>query len=137
MSERVHQLSEVFVVLQPDLKVATVPVGPTLYEELDQRFDVFRGHVLIAVHAFDSDWPTWEIHPLGDEVVVLLSGAASLVLKCESGEQTLLLDSPGAYVVVPAGTWHTARICGPTRMLFITPGEGTENREVPPENVSR
>jgi hypothetical protein len=34
-------------------------------------------------------------------------------------------------VVVPRNTWHTARVSGTTRMLFITPGEGTEIRADP------
>ena len=28
-------------------------------------------------------------------------------------------------------TWHTARIHAPATMLFVTPGEGTENRGTP------
>ena len=40
------------------------------------------------------------------------------------------LRDPGSYVVVPKGTWHTARTSVPTRMLFMTPGEGTENKPV-------
>ena len=41
---------------------------------------------------------------------------------------TYLRDAPGDYVIVPRGTRHTARIRKPARMLFITPGEGTETR---------
>ncbi len=46
-------------------------------------------------------------------------------------------DSKGApdlrstFVVVPKNTWHTAKVHAPTMMLFVTPGEGTENRESP------
>jgi hypothetical protein len=31
-------------------------------------------------------------------------------------------------VIVPKGTWHTARIEHKAKMIFITPGEGTRNR---------
>jgi hypothetical protein len=40
----------------------------------DRRFAGFKGHVLVATFAFDADWPTWERHPAGDELVCLLSG---------------------------------------------------------------
>ena len=92
----------------------------------------FKGCVLVSTHEFNGlDWPTWEIHPVGDEIVVLLSGAATFVLRGDDGEARVQLAVPGAYVVVPRNTWHTARVCGTTRMLFITPGEGTENRTDP------
>jgi hypothetical protein len=40
------------------------------------------------------------------------------------------LRDAGSYVVVPKGVWHTARTSVATRMLFVTPGEGTENRPI-------
>lgn len=122
------KLQDTFAVLKPDLSVETVDVTPTLYAELDARFDRFKGCVLVSTHEFDADWPTWEIHPTGDEIVVLLSGTATFVLRGDDGDARVQLAGPGAYVVVPRNTWHTARVSGTTRMLFITPGEGTENR---------
>jgi len=43
-------------------------------------------------------------------------------------DECIPLSDPGSYVVIPAGIWHTARTSVATRMLFVTPGEGTENR---------
>ncbi len=125
-------LSRRFAVLDPDLRLHGAELGPGLYPELDQRFDGFRGHVLIAEHSFDADWPSWECHPAGDELVLLLEGRATLCLHSADGDQELSLAHSGEYLVVPAGTWHTARISEPTRMLFVTPGEGTEHRQAPP-----
>lgn len=125
------KLAEDFAVLKPDLTVDTVPVGPTLYPDLDARYDGFRGHVLVSEHAFDADWGVWERHPAGDELVVLLDGEITLVLRRNSADERLTLDTPGAYAVVPANTWHTAHVEGPARCLFITPGEGTQNEEEP------
>ncbi len=85
--------------------------------------------MLIASFSFDDDWPTWETHPNGDEVACLTSGDAELILATEDGEQSVRLDTPGSFVVVPKNTWHTAKVHTPTKMLFVTPGEGTENRE--------
>ncbi len=67
----------------------------------------------------------------GTATLVLQPGTATLVLRGDDGETRAQLAGPGAYVVVPRNTWHTARVSGTTRMLFITPGVGTENRADP------
>src|SRR5205085_8473789 len=83
-SARRMNLASTFAVLGPDLGVTPVPVTPTVYEELDRRFAGFKGHVLVAIFAFDADWPTWERHPQGDEVVCLLSGRATFLFEGRS-----------------------------------------------------
>jgi mannose-6-phosphate isomerase-like protein (cupin superfamily) len=123
-------LATTFVVLQPDQSATLVKVSPDVYEELDRRFDGFRGRTLVSSYSFDSDWPTWEMHPAGDEIVCLLSGDVEMVLQRAGSEEITRLREPGSYVVVPQGTWHTARVRVPTTMLFVTPGEGTQNRPV-------
>lgn len=124
-------LLQTFVVMRPDQTAAAVDVTPTIWEELDQRFDNFRGHLLIARFDFDADWPSWEIHPAGDEIVVLLSGYADMVLERGGTHQLSSLSMPGSFLIVPKGTWHTARTKVPTSMLFVTPGEGTGNKADP------
>lgn len=119
-------LASTFVVINPDLRAATVDVTPTVYEELDRRFDGFKGRVLVSCYRFDADWPTWERHPAGDEIVCLLSGRATFLLEGE--KQPIEVKAPGEFVVVPKGVWHTAKTTVPTTMLFVTPGEGTENK---------
>lgn len=125
------KLDDVFAILRPDLAVDTLPVSPGLYGELDDRYEGFAGHVLVSVHTFDSDWPTWERHPAGDEIVVLLEGDARLVLRRDDGFTEIEMNQSGEFVVVPKGAWHTAQTRVPTRMLFMTPGEGTENEADP------
>ncbi len=125
------QLASHFVVMNRDLGADVVEVSDTLYAELDEKYGGFAGHSLIASHSFDSDWPTWEMHPAGDEFVMLLSGAADMVLLQDGDENIASLDSPGSFVIVPRGTWHTARVAQAATMLFVTPGEGTENRVEP------
>ena len=121
-------LASTFVVLQPDQSVAPVPVTPTIWQELDRDFEGFSGRVLVSCFSFDSDWDTWEMHPAGDEIVCLLSGRASF--EFEGRGHVAELRVPGSYVIVPKGTWHTAHTSVPTKMLFITPGEGTQNKAV-------
>lgn len=121
-------LASTFAVLRSDQGVVPVPVTPTVYEELDRQFDGFAGHWLVSAHSFDADWPTWEIHPAGEDIVYLLSGAAEMVPDRNGTEENIGVSEAGTCVIVPRGTWHTARISTPTAMLFITPGEGTEKK---------
>lgn len=121
-------LAEIFAVIKPDFLVDTVAVSPTTYAELDEKYDDFRSHLLVSCHVFDRDWSEWEKHPAGDEIVVLLSGAARMRLRRSAGEEVVDLTEAGSFVVVPRDTWHTAETTVQTRMLFVTPGEGTENR---------
>lgn len=128
---RTHNLAKTRAILTPAMQLALKDQSETFYAELDQEFGQFKGHVLISQHDFDEAWPTWEIHPKGDELVMLLSGDTELVLSVDGKEQTTRLSEPGDYVVVPRNTWHTARPYAPCTMLFVTPGEGTLNAEEP------
>lgn len=82
---------------------------------------------LISEYAFTEDWPTWEMHPQGDEFVYLLSGAVELLLEQDGNVVTVVLNDTGA-LVVPRGVWHTAKVLAPSRMLHVTRGGGTETR---------
>jgi len=63
------------------------------------------------------------VHPDGDEIVVLLSGAIDLVLDEPGGERTVELRGRAA-AIVPRGVWHTANVHGPARRCHITRGAG-------------
>lgn len=121
-----------FVVQKPNLLMEQLAVTPDFYEQLEKKYAGFADHTLVSAHQFTDKWPTWEIHPKGDEMVVLLSGSATFQLKSESGVESVLLDRPGMFVLVPKNTWHTALIEEAASMLFITPGEGTLNAASPP-----
>jgi len=125
------QIASSFVVMSGDFDADIVTVSDRLYEELDASYGDFSGRTLISCHSFKDDWPTWEMHPKGDEFVVLLSGDVDMVLASEDGDETLRLSQAGAFVIVPRGLWHTAKVREPATMLFVTPGEGTENRAEP------
>lgn len=82
---------------------------------------------LVMIGSNDSDWTTWECHPAGDELVVLLSGSATLVQERDDAVQRIELRA-GDAVVNPRGVWHTLDVHEPTRSLYVTPGRGTEHR---------
>lgn len=128
-------LKKTFVVLDQGLAATPVAVTDSFWADLSEKFGDFEGNTLLASFDFTEDWPTWEVHPNGDEIVCLVSGNAEMIMDFAQGEQSVRLQHPGSYVIVPKGTWHTARIHAPTSMIFITPGEATENRETPPQRV--
>jgi mannose-6-phosphate isomerase-like protein (cupin superfamily) len=119
------------LIMGPSGTVTPKQISANFYAELDQEFGNFAGHSLVAVHHFEEAWPTWEMHPEGDEIVYLISGEIDFVLMLDGREKILHVDEPGAAIVVPRGIWHTARPRQKTSMLFITPGEGTLNAEQP------
>ena len=126
------RLASNFVVLDDKFSADVVPVTPELYQHIDEEYKDFAGHLLISSYTFTEDWPTWEVHPAGDEFVILLGGDVEFILRGDEGDDITRMNEPGTFVIVPRNTWHTARVHTPAVMLFITPGEGTENLEEPP-----
>jgi mannose-6-phosphate isomerase-like protein (cupin superfamily) len=112
---------------------ALLEVTPDFWEKLETRRELHAGRLLSA-YRFEADWPSWERHPAGDEIVIQLSGAMDFVVEEEGGERTVPLRGRAA-LVVPRGAWHTARVLAPSEALFVTRAEGTEHR--PLERSSR
>ena len=130
-NESVHEALRAYVHLRDGGRADVLPVTPSFWDDVAAgRYPQLEGGRLVAAFAFDAPWPVWERHPAGEEIVLLLAAHADLVLEDGAGERTVHLHAPGEYVLVPAGTWHTARTTVPTTMLFVTPGAGTEHRPV-------
>lgn len=112
-------------------KIDEIPVSESFWTDLaNNAFPQLEQGRLMSAFTFSEPWSTWERHPAGEELVLLISGAATLVLEEASVERAVSLSTPGAYVLVPRNVWHTARTSEPTTMLFLTPGAGTEHKPV-------
>jgi mannose-6-phosphate isomerase-like protein (cupin superfamily) len=81
---------------------------------------------LVTMGPVEATWDSWERHPAGEEVVLLLSGRVDLIQRLDGGERRVTLE-PGQAVINPPGVWHTADVHEPGEALFITPGRGTEH----------
>jgi uncharacterized cupin superfamily protein len=126
-------ISSTYLRLRPDASVEPLPVDNTFWQRISSgQLGTFHNEFLVASAGYEKDWTMWEMHPNGDEVVYLLSGSATFVLQQPQGEVAIGLMKPGEYVLVPKGTWHTAKVQEPCRMLFVTPGEGTQHRPASP-----
>ncbi len=98
------------------------------YMEYGRRHDSDgREGRLVAMHTFTEPWPTWEMHPEGDELVVCVAGEMTLIQEID-GEMRSVTVAAGEAVINPPGVWHTADIEGRATALFVTAGIGTQNR---------
>lgn len=82
---------------------------------------------LVTIHTFREPWPTWEVHPHGEELVVCLRGTVTLHQEVGNDVRTVRLTE-GQAIVNPAGVWHTADVDGEATALFVTAGLGTQQR---------
>ena len=83
---------------------------------------------LVSQHTFTEGWPTWEMHPLGDEMVICTSGEMVLRQEFPDGRQVEVTLRAGEYAINPPGVWHIADIETEATAVFITAGEGTQHR---------
>jgi len=109
----------------------TIPVTEAFWPEVIAGKRTLEGW-LVTVFPQTADWPTWEIHPAGHEILTLLSGAIELVLAEPTGPRSVAMVA-GSTLVVPPGTWHTAKVKEAGELLAITAGQGTQHAPGPPD----
>jgi len=68
-----------------------------------------------------------EMHPLADEVLILVSGAVDVNLEEAGVERTIALES-GQAAIVPRGVWHRLVMRRPGRLLFINSRTDMQSR---------
>jgi mannose-6-phosphate isomerase-like protein (cupin superfamily) len=85
-----------------------------------------NGRLLLAL-TMSADWTNWEMHPAGDEILYMIEGNATFLLEMSAGVKEVAL-TPGRLLVIPKGTWHTAKVRAASRLLAVTPGHGTQHR---------
>lgn len=124
-------LSSTYLRLRNDASVEPLPVDDTFWPSImEGKLGTFHHEYLVTFYTFDADWTSWEMHPNGDEIVCLISGSVEFILEIDGDNKIVALNETASYVIVPKGTWHTAKVKSPSRMLFITAGEGTQHREL-------
>jgi mannose-6-phosphate isomerase-like protein (cupin superfamily) len=132
MTQEIHpsNITSTFVVIEDDGAATPIAYSDRFYADLEHQFGDFKGKRLISHYTFKQDWDSWEMHPAGDEFVCLLSGQVDFVLQQNGIESLVSLNTPGDYVLVPRGIWHTATVHSSSSLLFITPGEKTQHRSL-------
>jgi len=136
MADDTIDLERNYLLLESDGSSALLPGGRDFWSQLMsgnasdpgiRRLMASEQGRLLSTMAMDADWPSWERHPAGDEILFLLEGRATFLLEDTQGVREVALDA-GRLLVVPRGVWHTAHVRVPSRLLAITAGRGTEHR---------
>ncbi len=126
-------ITEHYLHLAADGQFGALLPAATFWQELTAgQYPQLEQGLLCSAFSFDAPWQSWERHPAGAELVLLLKGAATLILEQDGIESRQLLQQTGDFVLVPVGVWHTADpildnndFC---TLLFFTPGAGTEHK---------
>lgn len=122
-------LSEIYLLAGSTGEISTIEGGDKFWSLPPEELERHGQKWLIGEYDFDSDWPSWEMHPNGDEIVYLLSGAMDFILEENQSNRVIELRSKGL-IIVPRGIWHTAKVYEPSRILGVTLGGGTRARSV-------
>lgn len=83
---------------------------------------------LVGISESKEDWPSWEIHPAGEEVVIVLNGKAEF-LQDFDGTIKRIIVGPNEAIINPPNVPHTANVIEPFTAVYITPCP--ETRHVP------
>ncbi len=114
---------------------ANVSVEPEFSGEMTWYEDYGARHLadgnegrLVSMYTFTESWPMWEMHPVGSELVLCVSGSIDLWQERLDGSLSTVRLGVGQYAVNEPGVWHTADVLDSASVVFITAGTGTEHR---------
>lgn len=129
MTTPAENVLNTFLHVEPGNHLRELRVSDSFWQELSEghRPELNQGRLLSAF-TFNGPWNTWERHPLGEELVMLLAGTCTLYLERDGNEQRFSLEKPGDFVLVPINTWHTATSDHEATLVFLTPGAGTDHK---------
>jgi len=124
----IHDLEKASLFLDGSGGVAAVPTGPDFYARI--RNDPTLGGTMVSLGAVSSGAPSkhWEMHPAGEEILVILAGHPRVEFEHADGRRETIETAPGKAVVVPRGVWHRAESEAGARILYITYGAGTTHK---------
>lgn len=130
-SDPASHILHAYLHVKDGTEIAAVDAPDSFWPDLSAgKFPELDHGRLMSAFTFTGAWDTWERHPAGEELVMLLGGAVTLMLEEAEGVRVVSLTHPGAYVLVARNTWHTARAEVESSLVFLTPGAGTEHRPV-------
>jgi mannose-6-phosphate isomerase-like protein (cupin superfamily) len=108
-----------------------------LVEQVPGRAPQRIDGLTIGAPQITSDAPhDGEVHPDGDEVLYLISGAMSVRLELPDGHHHIDLAA-GDGLVVPQGVWHKVAMRKPGQLLHITPGPSGDARAISQSEARR
>lgn len=115
-------LTNTYLHLEDGPGAVAIRVDDDFWQTLNSRTDLNDGR-LVCNFQMSEDWAYWEMHPAGDEIVYLLSGAIDFIYEQEESRVVELRGRVAC--IVPRGVWHRAIVHRPSEVLTITRGAGT------------
>ncbi len=117
-------LADTYLLLDAGPGLSVVPVDENFWATIHERTDLDEGRLVMATPMTD-DWRSWEMHPDGDEVILITDGE----VRVHTDPGTPVVVRAPNLVIMPAGTWHTMDVIEPARVATITWGAGTQHRD--------
>ena len=118
-----RRLTQIYLELGDDGKVTEIELTPEFWPQMMSGERRLSGRLIMAA-PMTEDMGHWEMHPAGDEVLVLLSGRVTVILEQDGNDREIDLDA-GEVCVVPRGCWHRVKVRQAGEMVFMTAGKGT------------
>lgn len=122
-------LTQVYLALGNQGNIKKLDGGDKFWSLSGDELDKIGENWLITEFEFNEDWKSWEMHPNGEEIVFLLSGAMDLILEKDEVREKIELRQKGL-IIIPRATWHTAKVLETSKMLVITLGKDTQVKPI-------
>lgn len=122
-------LTETYVHLEPGPGVGIIDVDDRFWQTVGERTELDSGRLVMAGET-TADWDHWEMHPDGDELIMVARGSVRIHVDVPDGPTPaapVVLEAPHL-VSMPAGAWHTMDVIEPALVVTITWGAGTQHR---------
>lgn len=123
---KTFDLRTTYVQLADGPRATPIDVDENFWSTIDQRKELHGGRLVMAFE-MSADWDHWEMHPQGDELLILSKGSMELVYEENDREKRLKMRAPQSFIV-PAGVWHRALVSEPSTLLTVTRGSGTRHK---------
>jgi hypothetical protein len=100
-----RQILDTYLHVRDGGSIDALPVSEAFWMDLAQgKLPSLDQGRLMTAFTFSEPWSSWERHPAGEELVMLLSGAATLLLEQDGKVSAVQLTATGEYVLVPPNT---------------------------------
>ncbi|MEM9456227.1 MAG: hypothetical protein AAGF11_18745 [Myxococcota bacterium] len=127
MADAPFDLHRTYVHLSPNGEGRPLSVDDQFWATIAIRTELHEGY-LVTRSRMTEDWPHWEMHPEGEELLVLLAGSIDLELDDGQQQWTVALRPNAGAWLNRRGVWHRALVHEPSDVLLVTAGRGTQHR---------